>query len=123
MEEVKKNAKFSSVLPELEHYMSNVDGGAVIGLEEKLKAANKHGDLLEAARQKEIIAKRLHRHSTSRSAQNIYVYILGMLLNRFRTFVKPMIDSGSSNENINKEILVNVIEPTLNILEENVLEI
>lgn len=67
MEEMKNNEMINSVLPELEHYMSNVDIGDVIGLEEKLRLANRNSEITEATRQKEIVAKRLHRHSTSRS--------------------------------------------------------
>lgn len=123
-EEVEKDEQIASVLPELEHYMSNVDVDEVIGLEEKLKAANKNStDIVEAKRQKEIVAKRLHRHSTTRAAQKIYIHMLGMLLHRFRAFVKPKIENGSSAEEINQEIILNVIEPAINILEENVLDI
>lgn len=123
MEEVKKNEMFNSVLPELEHYMSNVDVGDIIGLEEKLRLASRDSEIAEAIRQKEIVAKRLHRHSTSRAAQRIYIHVLGMLLSRFRAFVKPKIENNGSVEEINQEIIVSVIEPTIGILEENVLDI
>lgn len=123
VEEVKKNELINSVLPELEHYMNNIDIGDVIGLEEKLRLANRHSEITEATRQKEIVAKRLHKHSTSRSAQRMYIHILGRLLSRFRAYVKPKIEAEHSMDEINQEIIVSVIEPTINILEDNVLDI
>jgi len=123
MEEARVNETLTSILPELEHYMSNVDAEKVIGLEEKLKAANRHDSLYDAARQKEIVAKRLHMHATSKAAQRIYTFILGMLLHRFRVHVKPLIDSGANKVEVDKAALGSVIEPIMEQLDENVLDL
>lgn len=122
MKEASDSEEFKSIIPELEHYMTNIDANTVIGLEEKLKAANKLNILSDAQRQKEIVAKKLHQHSTSRAAQGIYTLVLGAILNRFRTYVKPLIDEGESEVVINQSIFTDVIEPTLKSLENNVLE-
>ena len=122
MDEAKQRGIDTTILPDLEHFMSKVDVDKVIGLEAKLLAASRGEDLQEATRQKEIVAKKLHQHATSKAAQKIYILILGMLLYNFRAFIKPLIDDKASNSEITQAVLKQVIEPCIDKLEDNVLE-
>ena len=123
IEESSQDSKFSETLPELEHYMSNIDEKEVRGLRKKLTHAGRHDEFKDASRQKEIIAKKLHKYSTSKSAQKIFVYLLGYILNNFRARVRPMISAGASKTDIDICILDNVIQPAVEMLEDNVLDL
>ena len=121
--ELRDNKEIQSILPALGHYMSLVDRDDVIGLEEKLRAANRDQEIEEALGKKEIIAKRLHKHSTYRSAQEIYILVLGNILERFKAYVTPLIESGAPDAEIKICIFENVVNPTMNMMEQNALKI
>jgi hypothetical protein len=94
------------------------------GLEGKLKDASREEDYIEYAKQqKELFAKRLIKRDLSPSAQKIFAYILGKVKTRFVHDVIPKIKSGCSEAEVEKSILVNVIEPIYEELEENVLDV
>lgn len=115
--------EISSYLPELKHYMSAITSEQVQGLQEKLTDANRTGEIFNALRQKELFSKQLSKHSTSKTAQKIYLYLLGDLLSRFRAYVKPIIDSGEPIANIERAVFEHVVSPTVQGLERNVLEL
>jgi len=121
--ELRDNKEIQSILPTLGHYMSLVDGDDVIGLEEKLRAANRDQEIEKALGKKEIIAKRLQKHSTYRSAQEIYILVLGNILERFKAYVTPLIESGAPDAEIKICIFENVVNPTMNMMEQNALKI
>ena len=122
LEESIETDDVAQILPELKHYMKNVDSDKVIGLEAKLTAANREIEIDDAMRQKELLTKRLHQNATSKSAQRIYAHVLGMLLNKFRAHVKPLIEKGANKADIDTAAISNVIEPTMTNLEQNVLD-
>lgn len=90
----------------------------LIGLENKLNAAGRDSEIYEALILKEIIYERLKANIGSPSFQQIYAYLLGDTKERFTTYVKPLINSGASNCEIDKAIFENVINPIRNDLEK-----
>ena len=123
IEEKEYDQEFKELIPELQHYMKSVDVKAVIGLEEKLKMAGKLDEMESAARQKELVAKRLNRHSTSRAAQKIYTYVLGEILSRFNAHIKPLISKEEPDDVIGAAVFEYVLKPTMHALEHNVLDL
>lgn len=113
----------SEFLPELKHYMSAVTSEQVQGLEEKLLDADRREQILDASRQKELFAKHLHKHATSRAAQRIFLYLLGELLYRFRAYVKPRIDEEAPKPDIDRAVFEEVISPAIQSLDRNVLSL
>ena len=113
----------SDFLPELKHYMSAISSEQVLGLEEKLLIADRGKQIEDASRQKETFAKHLHKHATSKSAQRIFLYLLGELLYRFRTYVKPKIDDGIPKQAIDRAVFEDVVMPAMQGLERNVLNL
>jgi hypothetical protein len=110
-------------LPELKHYMSAVTSEQVQGLEEKLLDANRGAQIVDASRQKELFAKHLHKHATSQAAQKIFLYLLGDLLYRFRTYVKPKIEGEVEKADIDRAVFEDVVSPTIHSLDRNVLNL
>ena len=113
----------SEFLPELKHYMKAVKSSQIKDLEGKLHDAGRSEQLDDASRQKELFAKHLHKHATSKSAQRIFLYLLGDLLSRFRVYVKPMIDEEAARKDIDLATFENVVSPALQSLEKNVLRL
>jgi len=113
----------SDFLPELKHYMSAVTSEQVLGLEEKLLDADRGKQVVDASRQKELFAKHLHKYATSRSAQRIFLYLLGDLLYRFRTYVKPIIDNEMPKQEIDRAVFEEVVMHAIQSLDRNVLNL
>ena len=120
--ELRDHKEIKEILPRLAHYMALVDGEVIIGLEEKLRAANREDEIMQALKKKEEIAKRLEKHSTYRSAQEIYILVLGSILERFSAYVTPLIEGSASDPEIKAAIFESVLNPTMQMLEQNVLK-
>ena len=119
-EERKQNKLFNQILEELDVFQRQKDNETVVGLEAKLKAANKPDELIDMAMElKEIYAKKLEKNKFFESAQRINIYLLGYARTQFVTFVYPSIKDGCSEDKVN--ILMNqyVIQPMLSMLEGN----
>jgi len=93
------------------------------GQETKLSAAERHDQIEFAKRLKESFFKKLTRHQTSPTAQEIYAYLLGDMLVKFNNCVWPLILDEADRSKIDKTLQDEVIAPTTQALEENVLEL
>jgi hypothetical protein len=120
---IKCSSEIGACLPALQHYMRGIDSDQVQGLDEKLRDAARDEQVIEASRQKEIFAKHLHKHATSRAAQKIFLYLLGELLNKFKIYIVPKINAGMTNLEIDRAVYEEVFSPTLQSLDKNVLDL
>lgn len=117
-EERRQNKQFDEVLYELDVFQRQKTNETVIGLEAKLKAANKPDELIEMAMElKETYAKKLEKNKFFESAQRINIYLLGYARTQFVTFVYPSIKDGSSDEKVNNLMNQYVIQPMLSMLD------
>lgn len=116
-QERKDNKLFHDVLEEFEDYQRQKSNETVIGLEAKLKAADKTDELIEMARElKERYAKKLTKYQLFESAQRINVYLLGFARTQFVTNVYPAIKNKSSEEKVNLLMQQYVINPMQELL-------
>lgn len=117
-QERRQNQLFDEILYELDVFQRQKADETVIGLEAKLKDANKTDELIEMAMElKETYAKKLEKNKLFESAQRINIYLLGFARTQFVTFVYPSIKDGSSDENVNNLMNRHVIQPMLSMLE------
>ncbi len=105
-------------IDELSLFAQPIPEEPIQGLEEKLKAAGRSDELYEALRLKEIIYERLKSNIGSQAFQQIYAYLMGLARERFRAYVRPMIDEGAGNAAIDTQIFARVVSPILGELEQ-----
>lgn len=106
----------------LQHYITSPTDGDVRGLDEKLNAAGRQGQLYEAKQLKERAAKAIMRHETSRTAQRIYTIVLDELHTSFSLTATPLIQEDADRFTVDQAILHSVRE-TYAALGENLLEL
>lgn len=117
-EERKQNKLFDEILDELDVFQRQKANETVVGLEAKLKAANKPDELIEMAMElKETYAKKLEKNKFFESAQRINIFLLGYARTQFVTFVYPSIKDGSSDDKVNNLMNQHVIQPMLSMLD------
>ena len=118
-EEARLNCRYQQVIDSLQHYITNVDDGQVIGLEGKLSAAGRQDQLMKAMRFKELFAKMLQAHILFKSAQEILAHLLGKMDALFDHKVQPLIAAQRPASDIDAIVLCEVLQPLLNDLDEN----
>lgn len=117
-QERSQNKLFDKVLEELEAFQRQKSNETVVGLEAKLKAANKSDELIEMAMElKESYAKKLEKSQLFESAQRINIFLLGYARTQFVTNVYPAIKNGGSDDKVNLLMNQYVIQPMLSMLE------
>ena len=120
-EEIQEDEPLSEAIDSLKYFLDPSVPAASFDLEQKLLAAERDDDLLEATALKELFAKKLARHELSPAAQEIFAWALGHMQVSFQVHVRPMIASGKPPEAIDRVVLEKVIQPTIVALEDNVL--
>jgi len=105
---VVEDATFAGFIDDLAHYsMTEID---TIGLEEKLKQADRLDLLENALILKDLFARKLFRSQLSLVMQHAYVHILAYVCTAFNNKVKPAIMAGASIEEIDRLIYKEIIE-------------
>lgn len=88
-------------------------------LERKLTEAGR-SDLLEQARRyKEMFRQKIERYRLFPAAQEIYAFLLGQVLTRFDTYVKPAIDAGMEPDKIGELMHEQVVEAIIQAIPES----
>ncbi|MFT3909715.1 MAG: hypothetical protein QM737_09850 [Ferruginibacter sp.] len=90
----------------------------VIGLEQKLKDGNLEHLLDDAAWLKQEYYKKLTKFQFFEPAQQIHAFILGIVLEKFRNIIAPMIRNGNTEIEISRTISTDVIDPIMLIIRE-----
>ncbi len=118
------NTTVTTIIEELEHYKSTVDGEMEIqGLEAKLKAGGFDDYIPYAQGLKESFFKKLMKYEHYESAQNIYVFVLADVFVRFLNSVRPHILKNDPHDIIFQAVSDKVIDPLTERLGENVLKL
>lgn len=120
--EVRSEQTGSEIIAKLEHW-STTDGHEVLGVREKLERGNRHDLVRFALHAKELFAKCLVRHQHSLIAQEMFAYLLGSIWQKFNATISPRIAEGRTHEEIDILIQTNIIEPMVEILDSNPLNL
>jgi hypothetical protein len=108
-------------LEELQHYWDRSTNEDIRQLRQKLCEADREDMVHTGEELKERATKKILRFQTSRSAQEIFAWVLAELYGRFVLDVQPSIQAGASRVTVDALLSEKVIGPTLNDLEKNVL--
>jgi vacuolar-type H+-ATPase subunit I/STV1 len=91
--EIADNAKTQETIEALKRYYRRRSHDGIDGLEAKLDASGRHGELHDALEKKEMFAKLLERWSLYASAQQIFVHLLARAEHEFNYNIYPKIES------------------------------
>ena len=108
--EIESKAEVRYTIDELQFFYTRKTIGDVIGLEAKLKRADRLDELLYAFEKKELFAKILDRYSLYASAQRIFAYLLAKAEWEFMSSIQPVL-SVSDCVQINELITKRIVEP------------
>lgn len=100
---------------ELKFYQTDRD---TIGLEQKLKDGDLEYLFEDASLLKEAYARKLYRYQLYEPAQEIHTYILGIICNKFRWLIYPLIKNSTPQEEIARLISSEIIDPIMKIIME-----
>lgn len=89
-----------------------------LGLEEKLKLANKSHLYDDYSELKQEFNKKLTKYQYFEPAQDIFSYILAIVLEKYRNVIKPMIQNNESEQQILLAISTEIVNPILAIIRE-----
>jgi hypothetical protein len=99
---------------DLKRYTNRRD---TIGLEEKLKNANKSYFYEDFAWLKQEFYKKLVLYQNYEPAQEIFAYILAIVLEKNINVIKPMMREGATEKEILSAISNEIVEPILSLIE------
>jgi hypothetical protein len=89
--EVSKSEKVKETIESLAYYYNRQSIDGIDGLENKLKAGNRAGEIKSAIEKKELFAKLLEKWALYASAQQILAYLLGKAEHEFNYNIYPHI--------------------------------
>lgn len=106
--------QIDEICDDLNRYLTNRD---TIGLEEKLINGNKQHLFDDALWLKEEYAKKLYKFQFYEPAQEIHAFILGIVLEKFKNKINPLISEDKSDAIIMSAISSEIIDPLINIIQ------
>ena len=106
----------SEVLDDLRFYNTKLDG--TLGFEQKMVDGGFNEMFIERARiQKEMYAKKAHRYSAYKSAQQITLEFYARIKTEFDVNIYPQIVNGIDTITIMREIQRIIVKPIMNLLQ------
>jgi hypothetical protein len=109
--EIEANVQTRKTVESLARFQKQRAPDGVVGLEAKLKKADREHELLDALEQKELFVKLLETWSLYESAQSIFAYFLAKAEYEFKFFIQPQIGQLSEIE-FNQLVNDKVVAPT-----------
>ena len=110
--EVEKNIHVRHTVETLARFHVRRVADGVVGLEAKLKAADRESELLDALEKKELFAKMLERWALYASAQEIFAVLLARIEYEFNYFIAPQLPCLSRLE-VNQLVNDKIVVPTI----------
>jgi hypothetical protein len=107
--------KVNGVSEDLERYSVPRD---TIGLEQKLIDGGRAHIIEDAAWLKQEYFKKLTRFQFFEPAQEIHAYLLGLVLQKFRYIINPMINNGNTEQEISHAISTKIIDPIMQMIQD-----
>jgi len=114
-EKFENGDEISKTSEDLKRYTNKRD---TIGLEQKLKDGNKEDWYDDFSWCKQEFHKKLVLYQNYAPAQEIFAFILAIVLEKYRQIIKPMIRDGQSETIIFEAISNQVTNPILNLIQE-----
>lgn len=111
---VDNSEKIIQISDDLKRYTTRRD---TIGLEEKLKNADKSYLYEDYAWLKQEFHKKLVYYQNYEPAQEIFAFILAIVLEKYTNLIKPMLREGISEREILSTISSEIVNPILNLIE------
>lgn len=111
------------LIDELQHFAEYATTDTPVGLSRKLSDGSRDDLVMQAMREKEIFAKMLAEYQHSRSAQQLYAFLLGSVRDRFKRHIVPLLGARANPREIDAAIVESVINPCLEDLLHNPLAI
>lgn len=122
-EEAENSSDFDGYIDALLRYVSSVDEGVPLSLEDKLRLGGREAEVPRALRQKEEFQKKLMRLRLSKTAQKVLAFLLSRVDTQFRYSIRPHIDLGMPQVEVDHRVLTEIIENVREMLGLNPLEI
>lgn len=113
-EKFEKDDRISETSNDLKRYTNRRD---TIGLEQKLKNANKSYLYVDFAWCKQEFHKKLLLYQNYEPAQEIFAFILAIVLEKARNVITPMIRENKSESEILSKISTEITNPIMNLIE------
>lgn len=111
---VDNSEKIIQISDDLKRYTTRRD---TIGLEEKLKKADKSYLYEDFAWLKQEFHKKLVYYQNYEPAQEIFAFILAIVLEKYTNLIKPMLREGISEREILSTISSEIVNPILSLIE------
>lgn len=112
--EVASDDRYEGIMESLKYYLTSRDG---IDMPTKLQDGGfRESEIIEATRKKEKFAKRLELNRFFESAQWIDSQLFGKIKMDFEAFVLPLVNGGSTKDEILKEVVIKVVQPVLDLI-------
>ena len=89
-----------------------------IGLEQKLRDGNRSHIIDDAAWLKQEYFKKLTKFQFFEPAQEIHAFLLGIVLEKFRNIIYPLIRNGGSEVEISRFISHDIVDPIVKLIQE-----
>lgn len=121
--ESEQTSEFDGYIDALLRYITNVDQGTPLGVEEKLHLGGRENEIPRAMRLKEVFHKKLMKLRLSKTAQKVLAHLLSRVETQFHYRVEPMIDLGAPRTEVDSRVLAEVIENLRNMLGSNPLDL
>lgn len=112
---VENSEKIIQISDDLKRYTTRRD---TIGLEEKLKNADKSYLYEDFAWLKQEFHKKLVYYQNYEPAQEIFAFILAIVLEKYTNLIKPMLREGISEREILSTISSEIVNPILSLIEQ-----
>ena len=117
--ELSENANAREMSERLRHHIDGPEGANPLGVELKLKRAQKDLWIGDAIRLKEGFSKRLFQYNLSPSGDALFTFLLVNVLQRFNAIVAPHLHDGTSDALLRKTLFEELVRPVFDELEDN----
>lgn len=114
-EKFESDEQTDCISDELKFYQTERD---TIGLEQKLKDGELDYLFEDASLLKEAYTRKLYKYQLYEPAQEIHSFILGIICNKFRFLIYPLLKKETSQEDITKIISEKIVDPIMKIILE-----
>jgi hypothetical protein len=109
------NTKVEVISEDLNRFSVSRDS---IGLEQKLIDGNRSHIIPDATWLKQEYYKKLTKFQFFEPAQQIHALLLGIVLEKFRNIIYPMIQGGSTDAEISRSVSLEIIDPIMKTIQE-----
>jgi hypothetical protein len=121
--ESEEASDFDGYIDALLRYVTSVDTGIPLGVEEKLRRGGRAHEVARAVRLKEAFNKKLMKLRLSKTAQKVLAHLLGRVETQFHYRIKPHIDLDAPRADVDARVLVEVVDNLRSMLGSNPLDI